>query len=77
MLQRYFIYLLKDKIVFINKSLQKKALIMFVVLFTIKSTAYRDLPGGPVVKTSKAGEAGSIPGQGMEVPHAVGYSQVF
>ena len=48
---------------------------MFAVLFIIKSTAYRDLPGGPVVETSKAGDAGSIPGQGMKVPHAVGYSQ--
>ena len=75
MLQRYFIYLLKDKILFTNKSLQKKVLIMFVVLFAIKSTAYRDSPGGPGVKTSKAGGAGSIPGQGMKVPHAVGYSQ--
>lgn len=30
----------------------------------------RDLPGGPGVKTSKAGGTGSIPGQGMKVPHA-------
>ena len=48
---------------------------MFVVPFTIKSTAYRGFPGGPVVKTSKAGGTGSIPGQGMKVPHAVGCSQ--
>lgn len=61
---RYFIYLLKDKIIFTNKSLQKKVLIMFVVLFAIKSTAYRDLPPiGPGVKTSRAGGTGSIPGQ--------------
>ena len=31
-----------------------------------------DFPGGPVVKTStsNAGGAGSIPGQGAEIPHA-------
>ena len=34
----------------------------------------RDLPGGPVVKNppSNAGDAGSIPGQGTEIPHATG-----
>ena len=34
--------------------------------------AYRDLPGGPVVKTSpsNAGGAGSIPGRGAKIPHA-------
>ena len=33
-----------------------------------------DFPGGPVVKTlpSNAGGAGSIPGQGAEIPHASG-----
>ena len=32
----------------------------------------RDLPGGPVVKTSpsNAGGAGSIPGRGAKIPHA-------
>ena len=35
---------------------------------------YRDLPGGPMVKTpsSKAGDAGSIPGRGTKIPHATG-----
>ena len=35
---------------------------------------YRDLPGGPVVKTSpsSAGGAGSIPGRGARIPHASG-----
>ena len=33
-----------------------------------------DFPGGPVVKNPpyNAGEAGSIPGQGTKIPHAVG-----
>ena len=29
-----------------------------------------DFPGCPVVKTSNAGDLGSIPGQGTKVPHA-------
>ena len=31
----------------------------------------RDLPGGPVVKTSpsNAGSVGSIPGRGAKIPH--------
>ena len=29
-----------------------------------------DFPGGPVVKTSNAGDAGLIPGQGAEIQHA-------
>ena len=34
----------------------------------------RDFPGGPVVKNlpSKAGDAGSIPGQGTKIPHGAG-----
>ena len=34
----------------------------------------KDFPGGPVVKTlpSNAGGAGSIPGQGANIPHASG-----
>ena len=34
----------------------------------------RDFPGGPVVKNppSNAGDAGSIPGRGTRIPHAVG-----
>ena len=34
----------------------------------------REFPGGPVVKTSPsvAQGAGSIPGKGAEIPHAVG-----
>ena len=33
-----------------------------------------DFPGGPVVKNppSNAGDVGSIPGQGIKIPHAVG-----
>ena len=32
-----------------------------------------DFPGGPVVKNpSNAGDAGSIPGQGTKMPHAMG-----
>ena len=32
------------------------------------------VPGGPVVEIQayKAGDAGSIPGQGTKIPHAVG-----
>ena len=32
---------------------------------------FRDIPGGPVVKTSpsNAGGAGSIPGRGAKIPH--------
>ena len=34
----------------------------------------RDFPGGPVVKNppSNAGDADSIPAQGIKIPHAVG-----
>ena len=34
----------------------------------------RDFPGGPAVKNlpSKAGDAGSIPGQGTKIPYATG-----
>ena len=34
----------------------------------------RDFPGGPVVKNPphNGGDAGSIPGQGTKIPHAVG-----
>ena len=34
----------------------------------------RDFPGGPVVKNlpSSAGDKGSIPGQGTNIPHAAG-----
>ena len=34
----------------------------------------RNFPGGPVVKNppSNAGDTGSIPGQGTEIPHAMG-----
>ena len=37
----------------------------------VKTTQWRDLPGGPVVKTSpsNAGGVGSIPGQGVKIPH--------
>ena len=37
----------------------------------------RDSPGGPVVKNppSNAGDMGSIPGQGTEIPHAVGHQR--
>ena len=37
----------------------------------------RDFPGGPVIKIlpSSAGGAGSIPGWGNQIPHAVGWGQ--
>ena len=36
----------------------------------IKTTTYRDFPGGPMVKNppSNAGDAGSIPGRGTKTP---------
>ena len=39
---------------------------------TAETEAVRDLPGGPVVKTSPsmAGSSSSIPGQGAKIPHA-------
>ena len=39
---------------------------------TGETEAVRDLPGGPVVKTSPsaAGSSSSIPGQGAKIPHA-------
>ena len=42
--------------------------------FCFKIIITWDLPGGPVVKTllSNAGDPSSIPGQGIEIPHAVG-----
>ena len=38
------------------------------------SIKIRDFPGGPVVKNlpSNAGDAGSIPGQGIKTPHSKG-----
>ena len=38
-----------------------------------------DFPGGPVVKIppSNAGDSGSIPGPGTEVPHEAGCGQKF
>ena len=43
-----------------------------LLLVRFKNRITRDFPGGPVVKTSSsnAGGAGSIPGQGVEIPHA-------
>ena len=43
-----------------------------VKLEIITSFKNRDLPGGPVVKTSpsKAGDAGSVPDWGVKIPHA-------
>ena len=40
--------------------------------FQISKLNYRDIPGGPVVRTlpSNAGDMGSIPGQGTKIPHA-------
>ena len=36
-----------------------------------KSTTFRDFPDGPVVKklSPNAGDVGSIPGPGTEIPH--------
>ena len=41
---------------------------------TLIKKLLRDFPGGPVVKNppSTAGDAGLIPGQGTEIPHAAG-----
>ena len=40
----------------------------------LKTCITRDFPAGPMVKTSpsNAGGAGSIPGQGAKIPHALG-----
>ena len=40
----------------------------------VKKSIQWDFPGSPVVKTSlsNAGGAGSIPGQGAKIPHALG-----
>ena len=40
-------------------------------IFTIRKED-RDFPGGPVIKTlpSNTGDAGSIPGCGMKIPHS-------
>jgi len=40
--------------------------------FQISKLNYRDIPGGPVVRTlpSNAGDMGSIPGQATKIPHA-------
>ena len=40
----------------------------------LKSVCVRDFPGGPVVGSppSSVGDAGSIPGQGTKIPHAMG-----
>ena len=40
----------------------------------MKNISKGDFPGGPVVQNPpyNAGDAGSIPGQGTKVPHAVG-----
>jgi len=38
----------------------------------VKTGCFRDLPGGPIIWTlpSNTEGAGSIPGQGAEIPHA-------
>ena len=40
----------------------------------LKKKQVRDLPGGPVVKDPpfNAGDAGSVPGQGTKITHAMG-----
>ena len=45
-----------------------------IQIYADQETYFRDFPGGPVVKNppSNAGDAGSIPGLGTKVPHAVG-----
>ena len=39
----------------------------------------RDFPGGPVVKNlpSNAGDTGSIPGGGTQIPHAMGQLSLY
>ena len=40
---------------------------------TVNNTVFWDFPGGPVVNNLpfNSGDAGSIPGQGTKIPHAV------
>ena len=51
-----------------KKEERKKKLIDLIALFFLK----RDFPGSPVVWTSpfNMGGMGSIPGQGIKIPHA-------
>ena len=51
--------------------LHNKLVHIFWWSITIKKYITRDFPGGPAVKSSpsNAGGAGSIPGQGTEIPH--------
>ena len=43
----------------------------------IKKHLQKDVPGGPVVKNPpcNAGDVGSIPGLGTEIPQALGHGQ--
>ena len=57
------------KTLFYNEQAENQPL----YLESLKSR-HRDFPGGPVVKNPpyNAGHAGSIPGQGTKIPHAMG-----
>ena len=50
------------------------SLLKILSSYTIQEWIRGDFPGGPVVKNlpSNAGDAGSIPGQGTNIPHAAG-----
>ena len=50
-----------------------KKILMGEKVKTTCNITFWDFPGGPVVRTlpSSAGGAGSIPGQGAKIPHAL------
>ena len=55
--------------------LSKHSLKRLHIIFDIlEKTVLGEFPGGPVVKnpSSSGGDAGSIPGRGTKIPHAVG-----
>ena len=43
-------------------------------IFTLLKGEVREFPGGPVVKNlpCNAGDMGSVPGRGTQIPHAMG-----
>jgi len=45
----------------------------YILITSVRTQAFRDLPGGPVVKNRPcdAGDAGSVPGWGTKIPHAM------
>ena len=67
---KIFLFYLFFPIIFISWRL---IALQYCRLLFLKNQRQRDFPGGPVFKISpsNAGGAGSIPGQGAKVPHAV------